>query len=38
MVGQVFSLLPRFIHPENGIDNSFIGFALASAVAFALGF
>ncbi len=30
--------LPRFIHPENGIDNSFIGFAIASAVAFALGF
>ena len=30
--------LPRFIHPENGIDNSFIGFALASTVAFGLGF
>ena len=30
--------LPRFIHPENGIDNSFIGFALASLVAFVLGF
>lgn len=30
--------LPRFINPETGIDNSFIGFALASVVAFVLGF
>uniref|UniRef100_UPI0026EB17EC glucose PTS transporter subunit IIA n=1 Tax=Streptococcus merionis TaxID=400065 RepID=UPI0026EB17EC len=30
--------LPRFIDPENGITNSFIGFAIASAVAFVLAF
>jgi PTS system beta-glucosides-specific IIC component len=29
--------LPRFINPETGIDNSFIGFAIASTVAFGLG-
>lgn len=29
--------LPRFINPETGIDNSFIGFAIASLVAFAIG-
>ncbi|MTD42025.1 PTS beta-glucoside transporter subunit IIABC [Erwinia sp. CPCC 100877] len=29
--------LPRFIHPEAGIDNSFIGFAIASGVAFLIG-
>ncbi|KAF1299220.1 PTS beta-glucoside transporter subunit IIABC [Enterococcus sp. JM4C] len=29
--------LPRFINPETGVDNSFIGFAIASGVAFALG-
>ena len=30
--------LPRYINPKAGIDNSFIGFAIASAVAFGLGF
>ncbi|MFC0234457.1 beta-glucoside-specific PTS transporter subunit IIABC [Vagococcus entomophilus] len=30
--------LPRYINPEVGIDNSFIGFSLASVVAFVLGF
>ena len=30
--------LPRFIDQNNGITNSFIGFALASAVAFVLAF
>ncbi|MHC5249416.1 beta-glucoside-specific PTS transporter subunit IIABC [Enterococcus sp. LJL90] len=29
--------LPRFINPEAGIDNSFIGFAIASATAFLIG-
>lgn len=29
--------LPRFIHPDNGMESSFIGFALASGVAFVLG-
>lgn len=29
--------LPRFINPETGIDNSFIGFAIASLVAFTIG-
>lgn len=30
--------LPRYINPEVGIDNSFIGFSVASVVAFVLGF
>lgn len=30
--------LPRYINPEAGIDNSFIGFSVASVVAFVLGF
>nr|WP_315527889.1 beta-glucoside-specific PTS transporter subunit IIABC [Carnobacterium maltaromaticum] len=30
--------LPRFINPETGFDNSFIGFAIAITVAFILGF
>jgi PTS system beta-glucosides-specific IIC component len=29
--------LPRFIHPESGIESSFIGFAIASGVAFLIG-
>ncbi|MBO0460152.1 MULTISPECIES: beta-glucoside-specific PTS transporter subunit IIABC [unclassified Enterococcus] len=30
--------LPRFINPEVGFDNSFIGFAIACGVAFVVGF
>ncbi|MCD5002378.1 PTS glucose transporter subunit IIA [Enterococcus saccharolyticus] len=30
--------LPRFINPEVGFDNSFIGFSIASGVAFLVGF
>lgn len=30
--------LPRFINPESGFDNSFIGFSIAIGVAFVLGF
>ncbi|MFC6464211.1 beta-glucoside-specific PTS transporter subunit IIABC [Marinilactibacillus sp. GCM10026970] len=30
--------IPRFINPETGLDNSVIGFTIASATAFVLGF